>query len=107
MVGKEISHGLWLYWNRAHTQTHYSGEPRRLRLHVKHSWIFPLYFQLHHLPGETCFQQAGSYAVGRNSQALLGSSDNRKVLASLSIILKSEKIRTLIQVGKGRPFHEP
>jgi len=96
MVGKEISHGLWLYWNRAHTQTLYSGEPRGLRLHVKHSWIFPLYFQLHHLPGETYFQEAGSYAVRGTGQALLGSSDNRKVLARLSIFLKSEKIPALI-----------
>ncbi len=96
MVGKEISLGLWLSWNRADTQTHYSGEPRGLRLHVKHGLDFPLYFQLRHLPGETCFQQAGSSAVGGTGQALLGSSDNRKVLASPSIFLKSEKIPALL-----------
>jgi hypothetical protein len=27
------------------------------------AWIFPLYFQLHYLPEETCFSQAGSSAV--------------------------------------------
>ncbi len=78
MVGKEMSHGLWLYWNRAHTQTHYSGEPRGLRLDVKHCLDFSFVFSAPS-PGVTCFQQAGSSAVGGTSQALLGSSDNRKV----------------------------
>jgi hypothetical protein len=51
-----------------------------------------LYFQLHYLPEETCFQQAGpSAAVEGTSQAGLGSSDQLKVLASLSLFLKSEK----------------
>jgi hypothetical protein len=27
------------------------------------AWIFPLYFQLHYLPEERCFQQVGSSAV--------------------------------------------
>jgi hypothetical protein len=46
------------------------------------------------MPEETCFQQAGS-------------SDERKVLASLSLFLKSEKIPALLYIGKGseyRPF---
>jgi hypothetical protein len=30
-------------------------------------WIFPLYFQLHYLPEETCLQEAGSSAVERTS----------------------------------------
>jgi hypothetical protein len=57
-----------------------------------------LYFQLPYLPEETCFQQAGSFVVEGTSQAVLGSSDERKV---------SEKIPALLYVGKGpvlRPF---
>jgi len=42
----------------------------------------------------TSFQQAGSSVMkGTTSQALLGSSDQWKVPASLSLFLKSEKIR--------------
>jgi hypothetical protein len=44
------------------------------------------------LPEETCFQQAGSSAVEGTSQAVLGSLDQQKVPASLSLFLKSEKI---------------
>jgi hypothetical protein len=43
------------------------------------------------------------------SQALLGSSDQWKVPASLSLFLKSEKIPALLYVGKGheyRPFRD-
>jgi hypothetical protein len=50
-----------------------------------------LYFQLPHLPEDTCFQQAGSSVVEGTSQAVLESSDQRKVPASLSLFLKSEK----------------
>jgi hypothetical protein len=60
-----------------------------------------LYFQLHYLPEETCFQQAGSSAVEGTSQAVLGSSDLRKVPASLSLFVKSEKIPALLSAGKG------
>jgi hypothetical protein len=60
-----------------------------------------MYFQLPYLPEETCFQQTGSSAVEVYSQAVLGSSDQRKVLASLSLFLKSEKIPALLCVGKG------
>ncbi len=41
------------------------------------------------------------------SQALLGSSDQQKLPANLSLFLKSEKIQALLSVGKGpeyRPF---
>jgi len=47
--------------------------------------FFPLYFQLHYLPEETCFQQGRSSAVEGTSQAVLGSSNQRKVPASLSL----------------------
>ncbi len=77
-------------------------------LHLKSTaWIFPLYFQIPYLPEETCSQQAGSSSAvedtsGRyqpsctgsyrpaegTSQAVLGSSDQRKVPASLSPISK-------------------
>jgi len=57
-------------------------------------------FQLHYLPEETCFKQAGSSAVEGTRQAVLGSSDQRKVPASLSLFLKSEKIPALLSVGK-------
>jgi hypothetical protein len=61
------------------------------------AWIFPLYFQLPYLHEGTCFQQAGSSSVVKGiSQAVLGSSDQRKVPASLSLFLKSEKIPALL-----------
>jgi hypothetical protein len=66
------------------------------------AWIFPLYFHLPYLPEETCFQRAGSSAVEGTSLAVLGSSDQRKVPASLSLFLKSEKIPALLYPGKGR-----
>jgi hypothetical protein len=62
--------------------------------HVCYRWIFPLYFQLPYLPEDTCFQQGGSSAVEGTSQW--------KVLASLSLFLKSEKIPALPYGGKGR-----
>jgi hypothetical protein len=68
------------------------------------AWIFPLYFQLTYLPEETCFQQAGSSVFEGTSQAVLGSSDQRKVAASLSLFLKSEKIPALLYVGKGHEY---
>ncbi len=43
------------------------------------------------------------------SQAILGSSDQRNVPASVSLFLKSEKISALLYVGKGledTPFHD-
>ncbi len=42
--------------------------------------------------------------VESTSQAVLGSSDQRKVLASLSVFLKSEKIPALHYVGKGPEY---
>jgi hypothetical protein len=53
-------------------------------------------FQLHYLPEETCSQQAGSSAVEGTSHVVLGSSEQRKVPAGLSLFLKSEKIRVLL-----------
>jgi hypothetical protein len=62
------------------------------------------------MPEETCFQQAGSSAVEGTTQAILGSSDQqRKLPASLSLFLKSEKIPSLLYLGKGpeyRPFRD-
>jgi hypothetical protein len=66
-----------------------------------------LYFQLPYLPEETCFQQAGPFAVEGISQAVLESSDPQKIPASLSLFLKSEEISALLSAGKGhdyRPF---
>ncbi len=43
------------------------------------------------------------------NQVVLGTSDQRKVPASLSLFLKSEKIPALLYIGKGheyRPFHD-
>jgi hypothetical protein len=65
------------------------------------TWSFPLYFQLPYLPEETCFQQVGSSAVEGTSQDVLGSFEQRKVPASMSLFLKSEKIPALLYVGKG------
>jgi hypothetical protein len=76
------------------------------------AWIFPLYLQLHYLPAETLFSASGIFCGGRYlsaSQALLGSSDQWKVPASLSLFLKSEKIPALLHLGKGleyRPFRD-
>jgi hypothetical protein len=55
-----------------------------------------LYFQLHYLPEETCFQQVGSSVVEGTSQAVLQSSDQQKVPGSLSLFLKSEKFPALL-----------
>jgi hypothetical protein len=55
-----------------------------------------LYFQLHYLLQETYFHQAVSSAVEGSSQAVLGSSNQQKVPASLSLFLKSEKIPALL-----------
>jgi hypothetical protein len=56
------------------------------------------------------FKQAGSSAVEGTSEAVLRSSDQRKVPASPpSLFLKSEKIPALLYVGKGpayRPFRD-
>jgi len=60
-----------------------------------------------YLPEDTCFQQAGYSVVEATSQAVLGSFDERKVPASLSLFLKSEKFPALLHKGKGpeyRPF---
>jgi hypothetical protein len=62
---------------------------------------FPLYFQLPYPPED---QYAGSLAVEGTSQAVLGSSDQWKVPASLSLFLKSEKIIVLLCVGKGHEY---
>jgi hypothetical protein len=73
------------------------------------AWIFSLYFQFPYLPEETYFQQEGSSAVESTSQAILGSSDQRNIAASLSLFLKSEKIPALLYEGKGpkyRPFRD-
>jgi hypothetical protein len=66
-----------------------------------------LYFRLPYLPEETCFQQTGSSAGEGTGQAILGSSDQPKVPARVS--LKSEKIPALLYLGNGseyRPFHD-
>jgi len=47
--------------------------------------------------------------VEGTNQAILGSSDQRNVPASVSLFLKSEKISALLYVGKGledTPFHD-
>jgi hypothetical protein len=65
-----------------------------------------LYFQL---PEKTRFQKAGSSAVKGTSQAVLGSSNQRKVPAGLSLFLKSEKIQAVLYGEKGpeyRPVHD-
>jgi hypothetical protein len=49
-----------------------------------------LHFQLPYLPEEISFQQAGSSAVEGTGQVVLGSSEQLKVPASLSLFLKSE-----------------
>ncbi len=65
-----------------------------------------MYFQLPYMHEETCFQQVRLSAVERTSQAVVGSSDERKVPANLSLFLKSDKIPALLYVGKG-PEYSP
>jgi hypothetical protein len=72
---------------------------------VKHCLDFSfVFFSFPFLPEETCFQQAGYCAVEGTSQAVLGSSDQRKVPTSLSLFLKSEKIPALLYIGKGPEY---
>jgi hypothetical protein len=52
------------------------------------------------LPEETRFHPAGSSAVEGTSQAVLDSSDQWKVRASLSLFLKSENIPALLYLRK-------
>jgi hypothetical protein len=59
------------------------------------------------LPEETCFQQAESSALEGTSQAVLGSSDQRKVPASLSLFLKGEKKPQLPLYGGKAPEYRP
>jgi hypothetical protein len=40
--------------------------------------FFSFYFQLHYLPEENCFQQAGSSVVEGTSQAVLGLVTSRR-----------------------------
>ncbi len=62
-----------------------------------------MYFQLAYLPeDEAVFSEAEMY-LECTSQAVLGSSDQRKVPASLSLFLKIEKIPALLLLGKGLP----
>jgi len=63
-----------------------------------------LYFHLPYLPEETCFQQVGPSVVEGTSHVGLGSSGQRKVPASLSPFLKSEKIPALLYMGKGPEY---
>jgi hypothetical protein len=52
------------------------------------------------------FSKLEPFAVEGTSQVILGSSDQRKVPASLSLFLKSEKIPARLYVGK-RPRYRP
>jgi hypothetical protein len=73
------------------------------KAHVKRSLDFSFVFSgpFTRQPEETCFHQDGSSAMEGTSQAELGSSDQRKVPASLSLFLKNAKIPALLGLGKG------
>jgi hypothetical protein len=87
---------------------HSQNDPFKvLTLHRKHCLDFSLYFQLSYLHEETCFQQAGSSAVEGITQAILDSSDQWKVPASLSLFLKSEKIPDLLYLEKAPEYTGP
>jgi len=58
---------------------------------IEHCLDFSIVFSAP-LLAETCFQQAGSSAVEGSSQAVLESSEQRKVLASLTLYQKLSKI---------------
>jgi hypothetical protein len=77
--------------------------------YVKHCLDFSFVFSAPLPAEESCTQQAGSFAVEGTSHVVPGSSDQRKVQASPSLFLKSEKIPALRYVGKGpeyMPFRE-
>jgi hypothetical protein len=62
------------------------------------AWIFAFEFSApFYLPEETCSQQSWIFCGGRRyySQVVLGSSNQRKLPASLSLFLKHEKIPLL------------
>jgi hypothetical protein len=85
--------------------------PRRCSIFFRQALpgFFLFIFSSPYLPEETCFQQAGSSVVEGTSQAVLGSSDQRKVPASLLLLLKSETIPALLYVAKGpeyKPFRD-
>jgi hypothetical protein len=73
---------------------------------IEHCLDFSIVFSAPLLE-ETCFQQARSSVVERSGQVVLGYSDQRKVLASLTLYQKKEKIPDLLYIRKGpkyRPF---
>jgi len=74
----------------------------KLPVHINHCLDFS-FVSLRSLTclEKTCFQQTGSSTVESTSQAALGSSDQWKVPASLSLFLQLEKIPALFDVGKG------
>jgi hypothetical protein len=66
--------------------------------YVKHSLALSFVFSgpFTRQPEETCFHHDGSSAIEGTSQAGLGSSDQGKVPASLSLFLKNAKIPALL-----------
>jgi hypothetical protein len=87
-----------------HLIAHNGQSKYHFLIHKAPPGFFLCIFSSLYLPVETCFQQVGSFAVEGTSQAVLGSADQRKVPASLSLFLKSEKIPALLYLEKGPPL---
>ncbi len=76
-------------------------------INVKHCLDFSFVFSAPLPAWRNLFSARGIFWVEGTTQAVLGSSDQRKVPASLSLFLKSEKVPALLSLGKWpeyRPF---
>ncbi len=87
-----------LHLSMKETIHHSHGDLSKIPLST--AWTFFSVFSTSLPAWRNLFQQGGSSAEDGSSQAVLGSSDQRKVLASLSF-LNSEKIPAMLYVGKG------
>jgi len=73
-----------------------------LPIFIKPQSISPLHFQLPLPTWRNLFSASGIFCGGKyEEEAVLGYPDQWKVPANLSLFLKSEKIPTLLYVGKG------
>ncbi len=68
------------------------------------AWIFSFVLSAPLPTWRNLFSASGIFCGGKYQQAALGSSDQLKVPANLSLFLKSEKIPTLLYVGKRKEY---
>ncbi len=83
--------------------------PGHYPTYAEHCLDFSFVFSSPLLAWRNLFSASGIFCGEGTSQAVLGSSDQRKVPAIPSLFPKSEKIRALLYLGKGpeyRLFHD-